>query len=65
MARAADIAPIIKDLRAAGAKSLGALARGLNEVGIPTARSKGEWSAVQVKRALDRMRDHAGAGVTV
>jgi DNA invertase Pin-like site-specific DNA recombinase len=60
-ARAADIAPIIKDLQAAGAGSLRALAKSLNEAGIPTARSKGEWSAVQVKRALDRMRDHAGA----
>lgn len=52
--RAADIAPIIKDLQAAGAESLRDIARGLNEAGIPTPRGQGEWSAVQVKRTLER-----------
>ena len=49
------VAPIIKDLQAAGAESLRAIAQGLNDAGIPTARGQGQWSAVQVKRALDRL----------
>jgi len=53
--RAADVAPIITDLQAAGKTSLRDIAEGLNEAGIPTARGKGEWSAVQVKRVLDRL----------
>jgi len=52
-ARAADLAPILAELRTAGAVSLRQLAAGLNERGIPTARG-GEWSAVQVQRVLDR-----------
>jgi DNA invertase Pin-like site-specific DNA recombinase len=54
-ARAADIMPTIAALQAAGATSLRAIAAGLNERGIPTARGDGEWSAVQVKRVLDRV----------
>jgi len=53
-ARAADLAPIVKDLQAAGKTSLRAIAAGLNEQGIPTARG-GEWSAVQVMRVLERL----------
>jgi DNA invertase Pin-like site-specific DNA recombinase len=53
--RAADIAPIIADLQAAGKTSLRDIAEGLNGAGIPTARGEGEWSAVQVKRVLDRL----------
>src|SRR5215510_9585589 len=36
-AKAADLAPIIADLQAAGKTSLRAIAEGLNEAGIPTA----------------------------
>jgi DNA invertase Pin-like site-specific DNA recombinase len=50
--RAADIAPIIAELQANGAKSLQAIAAGLNERGIPTARGTGTWSATQVMRVL-------------
>lgn len=50
-ARAADLAPIISELRASGASSLRQIAEGLNQRGIPTARG-GEWSAVQVQRVL-------------
>jgi DNA invertase Pin-like site-specific DNA recombinase len=39
-ARAADIAPVIAQLQAAGATSLRDIAAGLNEQGIPTARGK-------------------------
>jgi DNA invertase Pin-like site-specific DNA recombinase len=53
-ARAADLAPIIKELQAAGKTSLRAIAAGLNDQGIPTARGT-EWSAVQVMRILERL----------
>ena len=51
--RASDIRPIIAELQAAGAKSLRAIAAGLNERGIPTARGT-TWSATQVMRVLER-----------
>src|SRR6516165_8004807 len=53
-ARATDLAPIIKELQAGGATSLRAIAAGLNERGIPTARG-GEWSSPQVMRLLERL----------
>lgn len=53
-ARAMDLAPVLADLRAGGAASLGQLAAGLNLRGIPTARG-GQWSAVQVQRVLARV----------
>jgi DNA invertase Pin-like site-specific DNA recombinase len=46
--RAADLAPTIKELQAAGATTLRAIADGLNARRIPTSRGSGEWSAVQV-----------------
>jgi len=52
--RAADLAPVISELQAAGVTSLRAIATELNARGIPTSRGKGEWSAVQVKRVIDR-----------
>jgi hypothetical protein len=52
--RASDLLPIIEELRAAGAVSLRQIAAGLNAKGIRTARG-GEWSAVQVKRVLERV----------
>jgi DNA invertase Pin-like site-specific DNA recombinase len=51
--RAADLAPVIASVQAAGAMSLREIAGGLNARGIKTARG-GEWSAVQVKRVLER-----------
>jgi DNA invertase Pin-like site-specific DNA recombinase len=53
-AKAADLAPIIKELQVAGKTSLRAIAAGLNEAGIPTARG-GEWSSPQVMRILERL----------
>jgi DNA invertase Pin-like site-specific DNA recombinase len=50
--RAADLLPLIGDLKAKGAVSLRQIAAGLNERGIKTARG-GEWSAVQVQRVLE------------
>jgi hypothetical protein len=51
--RAADIAPIIAELQASGATSLRAIAAGLNQRGISTARGS-TWSATQVARVLAR-----------
>jgi len=53
--RAHDLGPMVRELQNGGA-SLRQIAATLNERKIPTARG-GEWSAVQVKRVLDR---HAG-----
>jgi len=58
--RAADIAPVIAELRAEGAESLRAIAGGLNGRGIPTAKG-GEWSATQVARVLARRSDASAA----
>jgi DNA invertase Pin-like site-specific DNA recombinase len=54
-AKAADLAPIIKELQAAGKTTLRAIAAGLTEQGIPTARG-GKWSSAQVMRMLERLR---------
>jgi DNA invertase Pin-like site-specific DNA recombinase len=53
-ARAADVMPTIRSLQERGATSLRAIAKGLNEAGIPTARGLGEWSATQVRSVLLR-----------
>ena len=52
--RAADLAPVISELQAVGKTSLRAIAEGLNERGIPTARGTGSWSAAQVMRVIAR-----------
>ena len=53
-ARAADIAPVIAELQASGATSLNAIAIGLTEKGIATARGKSAWTETQVARVLER-----------
>ena len=63
-ARAADIAPVIAELRASGAASLRAIADGLNARKIPTARGNGEWSAVQVQRVLERLDPFVDGGAS-
>jgi DNA invertase Pin-like site-specific DNA recombinase len=52
--RAADLAPTIKQLQAAGNTTLRALAAGLNAMGITTARG-GNWDQTQVRRLLARI----------
>lgn len=52
--RAADLTPIIADVRETGATSLREIAAALNARSIPTARG-GTWSAVQVQRAIARL----------
>jgi DNA invertase Pin-like site-specific DNA recombinase len=51
--RTTDLAPTIESLRRNGARSLRAIAVGLNAAGIAAPRG-GEWSASQVKRAQER-----------
>jgi hypothetical protein len=51
--RAADLAPTIKQLQAAGNTTLRALAAGLNAMGITTARG-GNWDQTQVCQLLVR-----------
>jgi DNA invertase Pin-like site-specific DNA recombinase len=51
--RAADLVPIINDLREGGARSFRQLARTLNERQVPAARG-GSWTATQVHRVVDR-----------
>jgi DNA invertase Pin-like site-specific DNA recombinase len=53
--RAADIAPVIAELQAAGYRSLQAIAAALNDRGIPTASGRGAWQATQVARVLARI----------
>jgi Resolvase, N terminal domain len=52
--RAADLAPVIEDIRSAGANSLRSIAKELNEREISAPRG-GVWSAAQVRAALARM----------
>lgn len=53
--RAADLAPIINDLRAKDITSLSGIARALTERSVPTPRGSTQWSAIQVSRTLVRM----------
>lgn len=52
--KAADLAPIIKDLQAQGVTTLSGLAQALNDKGVPTPRG-GQWQAVQVQRTMARL----------
>jgi DNA invertase Pin-like site-specific DNA recombinase len=54
-ARIADLAPILSELEAQGVTSLEAIARALNERGIPTARGN-RWRSVQVMRVRAKIR---------
>jgi transposase InsO family protein len=60
--RAADLAPTIAQIRAAGAETLTAIAAGLNDAGIQTPRGQGKWSPAQVARTLEAMKGVAEAG---
>ena len=52
--RAADLAPVLAELRGSGATSLRALAAGLNEAGIAPPRGT-TWSPMAVSRTLARL----------
>jgi DNA invertase Pin-like site-specific DNA recombinase len=64
MERAAErrdlVLPVIRQLRASGATSLRAIAAGLKDRGIEAPRG-GDWSAVQVKRILDKAAETEAA----
>jgi len=52
---AATLRPIIEQLNSTGAMSLRALADALAVERVPTPTGKGEWSAMTVKRVLNRL----------
>jgi hypothetical protein len=52
---AAELAPVIAELRAAGITSKKGIAKALNKRAIPTPRGIGEWRAIQVARVLARL----------
>jgi DNA invertase Pin-like site-specific DNA recombinase len=54
-ARARDLAPVIAEIRAAGVRSLGGIAKELSARRIPTARGGSVWAEVQVSRVLQRI----------
>ena len=54
--KASDLAPIIAEIRKAGADSLREIAKALTERGIPQpSGGMGAWSAVQVSRTMARL----------
>ena len=53
--RAADIVPLIHEIKAAGITSAAGVAKALNDRGIRTARG-GHWQAIQVQRVLEHTR---------
>jgi hypothetical protein len=52
---AAEIAPVIAELRAAGITSKKGLAKALNSRAVRTPRGIGEWRPIQVARVLARL----------
>jgi hypothetical protein len=55
VANAADLAPIIAELQAAGITSLNGIADALTERGVPTPAGSDIWHAIQVARVLKRL----------
>ena len=51
---AANVRPIIEQIRASGVSSLRGVARALTARGVRTARGGSEWTAVQVSNILER-----------
>jgi len=54
-AKAADLAPILRDLQASGITSLNGIATALNDRGVPTPAGSRHWYASQVSRVLKRL----------
>jgi DNA invertase Pin-like site-specific DNA recombinase len=52
--RAVDLAPTIAEIQRSGVMSFRGIAAALNARSIPTARGRGNWSAVQVQRVMGR-----------
>jgi hypothetical protein len=53
--KAAELAPVIAKLRAAGIMSKRGIAKALNKRAIRTPRGVGQWRAIQVARVLKRL----------
>jgi hypothetical protein len=60
-AKAADLAPIIKELQAAGKTSLWAVAAGLNDASVPTARGGSSPQLMRMLERLDLFREEEAA----
>lgn len=56
-ARAEELRPAVRDIRAEGATSLRAIAARLNARGVPTPTERGTWTATQVSRVLGYLTD--------
>jgi hypothetical protein len=56
---AADLAPIIGELRATGLTSLNGIAAALDRRHVPTPAGSGHWHAAQVSRLLKRLAARA------
>ena len=54
--RAADLAPLLEELRGVGLTSATSLAKELTRRCIPTARGSKEWSASQVIRVIAKVK---------
>jgi hypothetical protein len=54
-ARAADLAPVIDDLRAEGVTSLNGIAKALTARGISAGKDGDAWKAAQVSRVMARL----------
>jgi hypothetical protein len=55
VARAANLAPVVKELQVSGVTSLNGIAEALNARGVPTPAGNGHWHATQVARLLKRL----------
>ena len=55
-ARAAELAPIVAEIRAAGVTTLKGITAALNARGIVTPTGRGTWRASQVHRVLARVK---------
>jgi len=55
-ARAADLAPVIAEIQAAGVTTLEGIAAALVERGVPTPSGYRQWYATQVARVLRRLQ---------
>ena len=55
-ARAAEVAPVIAGLWAAGVRSVGDIAKALKERGVRTPTGKLNWHYMQVKLLLARLK---------
>jgi DNA invertase Pin-like site-specific DNA recombinase len=58
--RATSLMPVLARLRAQGIQSSQALARALNEEGVPTVSRRGLWQANSVLRVLERVETVGG-----